>query len=76
MRKLNNLLDRLKYLIFVPGLISNGESEIRVRIFTRLEQDPKLILLAVIDGFKRIISIRRDSAKIDGKKRLYTCITL
>lgn len=43
--KLNKLtLDLFKCVLFVQGLISNNEAEIRSRIFAKLEMDPKFIL--------------------------------
>ena len=52
-------LDRFKCLIFEQELISSRDSEIRARILIRLKQNPKLILQAVVDECKRIISMRQ-----------------
>ena len=51
--------------------------EIQAQILSRLEQDPKLTLQAVMGECKQIISMRQDLAKIGKeKKKLHMLITV
>lgn len=53
------------FLIFVQGLTAPEDVEIRTRIMSKLEQNPKIRLQMVTEEFKRIENLRHDTVKIE-----------
>ena len=54
-----------KWLIFVQGLTAPEDGEIRIRILSKLEQNPKISLQMVTEEFERIEKSLHDTAKIE-----------
>ena len=57
--------DDFKCLIFVPGLASTKDSEIRRRVLSKLEREPNLTLKKLAEDFQGIISVKKDSRYIE-----------
>ena len=56
--------DDFKCLIFVQGLVSTKDSEIRRRVLSKLESEPNLTLKKLVEDCQRIISVKKDSRDI------------
>ena len=57
--KLNELIcDTFKCLVFVQGLTSNKDTEIRSRILTKLEMDSKLTLQKIAEEYQRMVNLK------------------
>ena len=56
--------DKFKGLIFVQGLTTPKDAEIRVRLLSELEQDSKLTLQNIAEECQRIINLRHDTVKL------------
>ena len=56
--------DDFKCLIFVLGLVSTKDSEIRRRVLSKLESEPNLTLKKLAEDYQRIISVKKDSRDI------------
>ena len=54
-----------KYLIFIQGLNSPSEKELRTRRLTKLERDQKITLQSLAEEFQRILNLKADTAKIE-----------
>ena len=54
-----------KCLIFIQGLTSLSEKEVRTRLLTKLEQDQKVSLQSLAEECQRIFNLRADTAKIE-----------
>lgn len=64
--KLNELTpDIIKCLIFVQGLSANKDTEIRVKILSKLEIDSKLTLKKIDKEFKRLGNVKLETANIE-----------
>ena len=59
--------DMFKCLIFIQGLTSLSEKEVRTRLLTKLEQDQKLILRSQAEECQRILNWRADTVKIEDR---------
>ena len=57
--------DDFKCLIFVQGLVSTKDTEIRRRILNKLESEPNLTLKKLAEDCQRIISVKKDSRDIE-----------
>ena len=57
--------DDFKCLIFVQGLVSTKDSEIRRRVLSKLESEPNLTLKKLAEDCQRIISVKKDSRDIE-----------
>ena len=57
--------DDFKCLIFVQGLVSTKDFEIRRRVSSKLESEPNLTLKKLAEYCQRIISIKKDSKDIE-----------
>ena len=57
--------DDFKCLIFVQGLVSTKDSEIRQRVLSKLESEPNLTLKKLAEDCQRIISVKKDSQDIE-----------
>ena len=57
--------DQFKCLIFICGLQSAQDSDIRTRLLNRLEQDPDLTLQAVTTECQRLVNLKHDTAMIE-----------
>lgn len=57
----------MQYLIFVNGLTSSKESEIRLCILSKLEQDQKWTLQSVAEECQQILNLKHKTDKIEGK---------
>ena len=56
-----------KCLIFVQGLTTPKDKEIRSRILTIMEQDPNITLQKVTEECQRLINIKKDNTRIEEK---------
>ena len=54
-----------KCLIFIQGLTSPPEKDVRIRLLTRLEQDQKITLQSLAEEYQHILDLRADAAKIE-----------
>ena len=52
-------------MIFIQGLISSSEKEVRRRLLTKLEQDQNITLQSLPEDCQRILNLRADTAKIE-----------
>ena len=59
--------DMFKCLIFIQGLTTPKDAEIRSRLLTKLEQDQKITLQNLTDVCQRILNLRADTAKIEAR---------
>lgn len=57
--------DNFKCLIFVQGLVSTKDAEIRRRILTKLESEPELTLQKLAEDCQRCIRVKKDSKDIE-----------
>ena len=57
--------DMFKCLIFIQGLTSSSEKEMRTRLLTKLEQDQKITLQSLAEGCQCILNLRADTTKIE-----------
>ena len=57
--------DNFKVLIFIQGLVSAKDAELRRRALNRLEAEPNITLQQLAEECQRIISEKRDSRKIE-----------
>ena len=57
--------DMFKCLIFVQGLTAPEDGEIRTRILSKLEQNPKISLQMVAEECERLENLRHDTARIE-----------
>ena len=53
--------DDFKCLIFVQGLFSTKDSEIRRKVLNKLKSEPNLTLKKIAEDCQRIISVKKDS---------------
>ena len=67
MRSLLNELtsNSFKCLIFVQGLTSNKDAEIRSRILTKLEMYLKLALQKIAEDCQHMVNLKHDTARIE-----------
>ena len=71
--KLNELTsDSFKCLIFIQGLNSNKDAEIRSRILTKLEMDSKLTLQKIAEECQHIENLKQDTARME--ERVFDCL--
>ena len=65
MFKLNELTSNsFKCLIFVQGLTSKKDAEIRSRILTKLEMDSKLTFQKIAEESQHMVNLKLDTARI------------
>lgn len=57
--------DHLKCLIFVQGLVSAKDSEMRKRMLSKLQNDPGLTLQKLSEDCQKCLSIEKDSKNIE-----------
>ena len=57
--------DNFKCLIFVPGLVSRKDSDMRRRILTKLENEQNMSLQQLADYCQQHVNIKQDSQKIE-----------
>ena len=66
--KLNEIsADLFKCLIFVQGLTTPRDKDIRSRILTIMESDPNITLQKVTEECQRLINVKRDNTRIEEK---------
>ena len=54
-----------KCLIFIQGLTSPSEKEVRTRLLTKLEQDQKITLQSLAEKCQCILNLGADTAKVE-----------
>ena len=57
--------DNFKCLIFVQGLVSSKDTEIRRRVLNKLENEPNLTLQNLAEDSQRFINVRQDAKDIE-----------
>ena len=57
--------DNFKCLIFVQGLVSAKDAEIRRRVLSKLESETDLTFQKLAEDYQRIMSVRKDSKNIE-----------
>lgn len=57
--------DQFKCLIFVCGLQSPVDADIRTRILTRIEQDPNISLQSVSEDCQRMVNLKHDTNLVE-----------
>lgn len=57
--------DNFKCLIFVQGLVSAKDAEIRRRVLNKLEGEPNLTLQKLAEDCQRFVSVKQDSKDIE-----------
>ena len=60
-------IDRFKCLIFVQGLTSSKDKDIRSRILTKLEQGTEVTLQKVTEECQRMVNLKHDNTQIEEK---------
>ena len=55
--------DNFKCSIFVQGLVSTKDAEIRRRILNKLENEPNITLQQIAENCQRYVSVNQDSKK-------------
>lgn len=60
---------QFKYLIFVCGLQSEVDADIRTRILARIEQDPNISLQLVSEECQRIVNLKNDTNVVERNSR-------
>ena len=63
--------DMFKCLIFVQEQTAQKDAEIRSRLLSKVEQDSKLTLQNIAEGYQRIIDLRHDAGKIEERDILH-----
>ena len=58
-------MDNFNCLIFMQGLVSTKDVEIRRRILNKLENEPNITLQQIAEDCQRYVSIKQDSKKIE-----------
>ncbi|KFD52634.1 hypothetical protein M513_06481 [Trichuris suis] len=58
--------DQFKCLVFVSGLQSAIDSEIRLRLLNKMEADPNVTIQALIEECRRITSLNQDATLVAG----------
>ena len=57
--------DDFKFLIFTQGLVLAKNSEIRLRVLSKLESEPGLSLQKLAEDCQRVVSFKNDSKNIE-----------
>ena len=57
--------DNFKYLIFVQGLVSTKDAEIRQTILNKLENEPNITQQQIAEDCQKYLSVKQDSKKIE-----------
>ena len=57
--------DNFKCLVFVQGLISTKDSQIRHRILNKLEDEPNITLQQITEDCPKYVSVKQDSKTIE-----------
>ena len=57
--------DSFKCLIFVQGLVSTKDAEIRRRVLNKLENEPDITLQKIAEDCQRFVSVKQDSRDIE-----------
>ena len=57
--------NNFKCLIFVQGLVSNKDEEIKRRVLNKLENEPNLTLQQIAEDCQRFVCVRQDSKDIE-----------
>ena len=66
--KLKDLsVDMFKCYIFVQGLTAPRDKDLRSRILSIMEQDPEMNLQKVTEECQKLINVKRDTTRIEGK---------
>ena len=66
--KLKDLsVDMFKCYIFVQGLTTPRDKDLRSRILSIMEQDPEMNLQKVTEECQKLINVKRDTTRIEGK---------
>ena len=66
--KLKDLsVDMFKCYIFVQGLTAPRDKDLRSRILSIMEQDPEMNLQKVTKECQKLINVKRDTTRIEGK---------
>lgn len=66
--KLKDLsVDMFKCYIFVQGLTAPKDKDLRSRILSIMEQDPEMNLQKVTEECQKLINVKRDTTRIEGK---------
>uniref|UniRef100_A0A5S6QZU4 Retrotransposon gag domain-containing protein n=1 Tax=Trichuris muris TaxID=70415 RepID=A0A5S6QZU4_TRIMR len=58
--------DQFRCLVFVSGLHSPGDSEIRLRLLNKMETDPNVTIQALTEECRRIASLKQDAILVEG----------
>ncbi|CAH8856144.1 unnamed protein product [Trichobilharzia szidati] len=61
--------DQFKCLIFICGLKNPEDTDIRTRLLSLVEQDPKMTLQMVTAECQRLINLKHDTAMLDCKRQ-------
>ena len=65
---LNELsMDRFKCLIFVQGLTSSKDKDMRSQILTKFEQDSEINLHWITEECQRVMNLKHDNSQIEEK---------
>lgn len=59
--------DQFRSLIFVCGLQSDKDQDIRTRLLSRLDQDPNINLMSITTECQRLLNLKRDTALVEQK---------
>ena len=60
-------IDRFKCLVFIQGLTSSKDKDIRSRILTKLEQGSEVTLQKVTEECQRMVNLKHDNTQIEEK---------
>lgn len=61
--------EQFKCLIFVCGLRSSGDSDMRMRLITRLNESADITLTKVVEDCRSLVSLKRDNVLVENPKQ-------
>ncbi|XP_039452532.1 uncharacterized protein K02A2.6-like [Culex pipiens pallens] len=61
--------EQFKCLIFVCGLRSSGDSDMRMRLITRLNEAADITLTKVVEDCRSLVSLKRDNVLVENPKQ-------
>lgn len=60
-------IDQFKCLIYINGLTSKSDVEVRVRLLSKLSTHPELTLKELVAEYKRLATVKQDSSKVENR---------
>uniref|UniRef100_A0A5S6Q4R5 Retrotransposon gag domain-containing protein n=1 Tax=Trichuris muris TaxID=70415 RepID=A0A5S6Q4R5_TRIMR len=67
--------DQFRCLVFVSGLHSPGDSEIRLRLLNKMETDPNVTIQALTEECRRIASLKQDAILVEDRTSVSSVVS-